>query len=254
MECSERGIELEGAPEWGDAEAVLRLLRDIADRRGLGALLADGVRAAAARIGQGCQSWAIEVKGLELPMHDPRGKKGMGLAYATAPHGAVHMQAGFDPAFEMSNPYPELGPFEPVDRLSLQGKAEQVKAVQDYWGMLGDTLGFCKFPASPFRPLTPSRVAEAVRLATGWDTDVQKLVQVGERIFNLCRLFNVREGIRRKDDTVPARLSEPLPEGRFRGASLSAQDLSTMLNEYYELRGWNADGVPLPETLARLCL
>ena len=254
MECAERGIDLGRSLRWGDTEAVFELLKEIAYQQGLGAMLANGVREAARQIGQGSEAWAVEVKGLELPMHDPRGKKGMGLAYATAPHGAVHMQGGFDPAFEVGNPYPELGSFDPVDRRSLQGKAQQVKAVQDYWGTLGDSLGFCKFPASPWRPLTPTRVAEAVRLATGWDIDLAELLEAGERIFNLCRLFNVREGVRRKDDTVPPRLAEPLPEGRYQGETLNAEDLATMLDEYYALRGWDEDGVPRPETLARLGL
>lgn len=254
MECTERGIELEHPLRWGDAEAVSELLKEIAYRQGLGASLADGVRAAARRIGQGSEAWALQVKGLEMAMHDPRGKKGMGLAYATAPHGAVHMQGGFDPAFELGNPYPELGSFEAVDRRSLHGKAQQVKAVQDYWGMLGDSLGFCKLPASPWRPLTPTRVAEAVRLATGWEITLAELVEAGERIFNLCRLFNVREGARREDDTVPSRLAESLPVGRYQGETLSAEDLAVMLDEYYALRGWDDDGVPRQGTLARLGL
>ncbi|MBM4466335.1 MAG: aldehyde ferredoxin oxidoreductase family protein [Chloroflexi bacterium] len=254
MECWERGIDLGRPLPWGDAETIFTLIEEIAYRRGVGAILADGIRTAAARVGQGSEAWALHLKGLELPMHDPRGKKGMGLAYATTNRGGCHMQTIHEDALTIGGPFPELGLDTAMSRTQLEGKAYLIKITQDYFGTLGDTLGICKFPMNAWRPYTPTRVAQAVALVTGWDITLEELLTAGERIYNLCRMFNVREGIRRADDTVPARLGEPLPEGASAGESFSAEDLAKLLAEYYMLRGWDENGIPKPETLARLGL
>ena len=254
MECWERGIDLGRPLPWGDAETILALLEEIAYRRGVGALLADGVRKASEKVGQGSEAWALHVKGFEMAFHDPRGKKGMGLAYATANRGACHLQTIHEDALEAGGPFPELGLDTAMSRKQLDGKAYLVKVTQDYFGSLGDTLGICKFPANAWRPYTPTRVAQAVALVTGWDINLEELLTTGERIFNLCRMFNVREGISRVDDALPARLGEPLPDGASAGETVSAEDLEELLDEYYELRGWDKNGIPTPETLARLGL
>jgi aldehyde:ferredoxin oxidoreductase len=254
MECWERGIDLGRPLLWGDVEAVLGLIEDIANRRGLGALLADGVRAAAESTGQGSEAWALHAKGQELPLHDPRGKKGMGLAYATANRGADHMQTIHEEALVTGGPFPKLGLDTAMSRTQLEGKAFLVKTTQDYFGTLGDTLGICKFPMNAWRPYTPSRVAEAVALVTGWDIDLDELVTTGERIFNLCRMFNVREGVSHVDDRSPPRLAEALPEGASAGERFTDEDLEQILPEYYALRGWDEHGIPEPATLSRLGL
>jgi len=252
MECWEQGIDLGRPLPWGDAETILTLIEEIAYRRGLGGLLADGVRKASARVGQGSEAWALQVKGLEMALHDPRGKKGMGLAYATANRGACHLQTIHEDAMEAGGPYPELGLDAAMSRKQLEGKAYLVKATQDYFGTLGDSLGICKFPMNAWRPFTPTRVAQAVALVTGWDVSLEELLTAGERIYNLCRLFNVREGITRADDTLPVRIGEALPEGESAGETVRPEDLQKLLGEYYELRGWDEKGIPTPETLARL--
>jgi len=254
MECWERGIDLGRPLPWGDPETLFLLIEEITYRKGVGAILADGVCEAARRIGQGSEDWAMAVKGQELPLHDPRGKKGMALAYATVNRGADHMQSIHEDAMEVGGPFPELGLSEPMSRFQLEGKPYLVKITQDAFGVMGDTLGVCKFPMNAWRPLTPSRVARLVHLVTGWDFDLQDLLLVGERIFNLCRLFNVREGVRREDDTIPGRLGVPFTEGASAGETVTAEDLSTMLDEYYALRGWDDDGVPTAATLAKLGL
>jgi len=254
MECWERGINLGRPLPWGDAKTIFTLIEEIAYRRGVGAILADGVKAVAARVGQGSEAWALEVKGLELAMHDPRGKKGMGINYATANRGACHGQTIHEDALELGGPFPELGLNTAMSRKQLEGKAYMVKITQDYFGTLSDTLGVCKFPMNAWRPYTPKRLAQAVALVTGWDITLEELLTVGERIFNLCRMFSVREGISRADDTVPARLGEPLPEGGSAGETFSAEDIAKSLEEYYKLRGWDENGIPTPETLARLGL
>jgi len=254
MECWERGIDLGRPLPWGDVETIFTLIEEIAYRRGVGALLADGVRQAAAKVGRGSEAWALHVKGFEMAFHDPRGKKGMGLAYATANRGACHLQTVHEDALEAGGPFPELGLDTAMSRKQLDGKAYLVKITQDYFGTLGDTLGICKFPTNAWRPYTPTRVAQAVALVTGWDINLGELLTAGERIFNLCRMFNVREGISRADDALPSRLGEPLPEGASAGETVSAEDLEKLLEEYYELRGWDRNGIPTPETLVRLGL
>lgn len=223
-------------------------------RRGIGDLLAEGVQAAAQKIGKGSEGWAMQVKGMEVPMHDPRGKKGMGLAYATSFKGADHESTMHDEAFQRDNVLPELGLTVAMNRKQFAGKAALVKTLQEYWGVMSDVVTICKFPMVPPRPLKPALLVELVNAVTGWRLTVQEFVTTGERIFNLARLFNLREGIGRKDDRLPARFEEVLAEGGSAGESYPRQELEKLLDEYYALRGWSADGTPMPETLSRLGL
>jgi aldehyde:ferredoxin oxidoreductase len=258
MECKERGALTEEDVgfdlRWGDPEGILRLIRMIAMREGIGEVLAEGVRRAAQSIGKGSQDWAIHVKGLEIPMHDPRGKKGMGLAYATALKGADHESAIHDECFERENALPELGFVKSMGRKEFQGKPLMVKKTQELWGILSDALPVCKFPMAPPRPLKPGRLVSALRFVTGWDISLEEFLTVGERIFNLGRLFNVREGVGRIQDVLPNRFSERLQEGGSVDEAITKEDLDGMLDEYYELRGWSREGIPKEETLSRLGL
>jgi aldehyde:ferredoxin oxidoreductase len=212
------------------------------------------VKRASEKIGKGSQALAMHIKGLEIPMHDPRGKKGMALAYATAIKGADHESAMHDDPFERENALPELGYVKPMGRKEYHGKPELVKKTQELWGILSDALPICKFPMAPPRPLKPGRLVSALRLVTGWDISLEEFLQVGERIFNLGRLFNVREGVDRTLDVLPDRFSEHLQEGGSAGETITKVDLERMLDEYYTLRGWTEDGIPKKETLVRLGL
>lgn len=254
MECWERGINLGRPLSWGERNTILQLIEEIAFRRGLGKLLADGLKAAVAQVGHGSEAWALHVKGLEMAMHDPRGKKGMGLSYATANRGGCHLQIIHEEALEPGGPFPELGLNKSMSRKQLAGKPYMVKITQDYFGTLNDSLGICKFPTNAWRPFTPGRMVETLSLVTGWDISLANLLETGERVYNLCRLFNVREGVSRADDVLPPRLSEPLPSGATAGEIITPEDLSKMLDEYYQLRGWDKRGIPLPETLNKLGL
>jgi len=258
MECFEKGVltkEDIGFPlKWGNHEAMMRLIEMIAKREGIGDILAEGLRRAASRIQGGSEKWAIHVKGLEMAMHDPRGKKGIGLSYATSHKGADHMESMHDEAFERDNALPELGFTKSLSRKSKAGKALLVKTLQDYWGTMADCLVSCKLPFIPPRPFTPTRAVEALNNVTGWDLSLDEFVLAGERVFNLCRIFNVREGVRRKDDVLPERLGETLKEGGSAGESFTKDDLDSLLDEYYSLRGWTKDGVPTKETLHKLGL
>ena len=258
MECRERGVLTEGDVgfdlKWGDPEGILKMIRMIAMRDGIGDELAEGVREASEKIGKGSQGWAMHVKGLEIPMHDPRGKKGTGLAYATAIKGADHESAMHDECFERENALTDLGFVKPIVRKEFQGKPLVVKKTQEFWGILSDALPVCKFPMAPPRPLKPGRLVSALRFVTGWNISLEEFLTVGERIFNLGRLFNVREGVDRILDVLPNRFSERLQEGGSAGEAITKEDLDRMLDEYYDLRGWSRDGIPKEETLDRLGL
>jgi aldehyde:ferredoxin oxidoreductase len=258
MECRERGVLTEGEIgfdlKWGDPDGILKLIQMIAMRDGIGDVLAEGVRKASEKIGKGSQGWAIHVKGLEIPMHDPRGKKGMGLAYATAMKGADHESAMHDECFERENALTDLGFVKPIGRKEFQGKPLVVKKTQELWGVLSDALPVCKFPMAPPRPLKPGRLVSALRFVTGWDISLEEFLTVGERIFNLGRLFNVREGVDRNQDVLPNRFSERLQEGGSADEAITKEDLDRMLDEYYNLRGWSREGIPKEETLQRLGL
>jgi len=260
MECYERGIlsrdDLDGIDlHWGNADGMLQLLGKMAQREGIGDLLAEGSRRAAEKVGRGAERFAMHVKGLELAMHDPRGKKGIGLGYAVSPRGGSHMDLAHDPSFENEANAKTLGLPHALDRFATEGKPRLERMAADIMTVL-DGIGACGFLYYCFYGRVPLAVTvRAISAITGWDLTEQEFVKVGERNNNLARAFNVREGVTRADDTLPLRLmEEALPEGRSAGHTVSAEDLSSMLDEYYRLRGWSPDGKPTAATLQALGL
>lgn len=239
MECRQRGI-LPEAPEFGDADGQAELLEDMAYRRGLGALLADGVKAAAERVGKGTDHFAIHVKGMELPGYEPRATWGMALAYATSDRGGCHQRA-----------WTVLGELDGyLPRFSTEGMAATVKTIQD------ERAAAYSLVVCDFAPYEQERALACLRHVTGWDITEEEYLAAGERTWNHTRLFNVREaGVSRKDDALPPRMLEdplPMPPRGEQKVSLGRGELDKMLDEYYELRGWNRDGRPRTETLKRL--
>lgn len=262
MECYERGIisesDIDGIQaSWGNIEATLMLIEKIAKRDGVGDLLAEGIRKAAQKIGKGSKRYAMEIKGLEVPMHEPRVKKGLGLSYATSIRGACHMQAFHDPSFEQENIAPEIGISKALNRHDTsRKKVKAIKLSQD-WVAVTNSLLLCTSPAwVGFNYTRPAFIIEALNAITGWKFKPSDLMVVGERINNLCRCFNSREGISRKDDYLPPRFTEdPLPDGPSKGQRISKKELENMLNEYYELRGWDKEtGKPTKQKLKELDL
>jgi aldehyde:ferredoxin oxidoreductase len=226
---------------FGNGTVALRLLEDIAYRRGIGDLLAEGVRSVAAEIGGGAERFAMHVKGLELPAYDPRAGFGTGLTYAVTPRGGCHRRA-WPPAKEV------LGGVPPY---TTEGKAAMVKGMFDERAIL-HSLVVCDFHPSAL-PITIQEYAEFVTAATGHVYTTEDWAQAAERIETTIRLFNVEAGLGRKDDTLPPRLLEnPLPDGPARGQLFGREGLAMMLDEYYALRGWDQQGVPLVESLQRL--
>jgi aldehyde:ferredoxin oxidoreductase len=248
-EAMERGLiepDQAGEPRlaWGEPEPVLALVKQIAHREGLGALLADGVRAAAARLGPEAERFALHVKGLELPYHDPRGFADIGLNYATAGRGACHLESlSYWRGYGLEWPGWQEGE---RDRFASD---EAAVRIQDFMAVY-NPLGLCKFIIKG--KIDPAWTAELVNGATGWEWTADDVTRVGERIFNLKRLINLRLGVTRADDGLPRRfLTEPRPSGTAAGV---LPDLEHMLPMYYELRGWDAEGGPTQGRLGELGL
>lgn len=249
MECYEKelvpraefGINAE--PKFGNKEALLELISKIALRQDIGELLANGVKKAAAKIGQGSEDFAIHVKGLELAGHSARGYKGMTLGYAVSNRGGSHM--------DMRHVEERSGKF---DRKSIDGKPELNYNIQSST-VIRDTLGYCTVIESAFgRVGISDAMIEVLNGVTGINFDKDSLQLLADRIWNLERAFNVREGKGREEDTLPPRfMNEPIPEGPSAGMIAKPEELEKMLNEYYHLRGWDIkSGIPTKETLERL--
>jgi aldehyde:ferredoxin oxidoreductase len=253
LEAAERGIlkEDEGKRidlDWGDGKAIVSMVEKIGRRDGLGYLLGEGVMRAAAKLRGGCEAFALHVKGLEPPGHDPRAYNSLAVGYATGNRGACHLQ-GMSYAFERSVTMPEIGLNEIQDRLGTVKKGEFVARTQDLMSLF-DSLKFCKFTL--YGGLKITDALGYLNAVTGWDISQAEFLKAGERIYNLKRMYNVRCGITRKDDVVPTRmLREKRGEG---GSAENLPPFSEMLNEYYRYRGWDESGVPSKEKLQELGL
>jgi len=230
---------------------MLTLLRLMAYREGIGGLLADGTKAAAAKIGKGSEKYAIHVKGLELPAYDVRGAKGHGLNFATSYTGADHNRGyAFQEIFGIPVPYA-------VDRFSAEGKGKLTKWNQDVRSVACDAATMCAFLLDMAVPaIATQNTANLMEAVTGLKLSAEEVQAVGERINNLARAFNAREGFTRRDDTLPERLmTEPLKAGASKGHFISKEDLKKMLDEYYTERGWDVNtGTPTRKKLTELGL
>jgi aldehyde:ferredoxin oxidoreductase len=243
MECSERGLLPQTQKlRFGQADDLLAIIPAIAERRGVGALLAEGSRRAAMEVGNASEYWAMHVKGLELPGYEPRSLKTMALGLAVSPRGACHNRSGAYEADFSGD----------VDRLQADpGRGAIVAASEDYAAVL-DSLIVCKFLRKCFSDFYGEGAALLSKV-TGWDCSGAELKRIGERVHNLKKLFNLREGWRAADDWLPERLlSETLPTGVAQGVGLSANELRQMIGGYYRARGWHDNGVIPDEKLNEL--
>jgi aldehyde:ferredoxin oxidoreductase len=254
MECYERGIlqkkDINGLePTFGDWKAQIELINMIAFRKGIGNILAEGVMRAAKHIGGEAEKLAVHIKGLESPAWGPRGSPATGLALATADRGGCH-QRGTPLIYEIygkgnwPNGYP-------LKRLETKGKADVTIWLQNHLTALY-LLVTCEIFS--WTGITNERHASLVSTATGWDISYPKLLEYGERVWNLIRVFNWREGFRRIDDDLPPRFKEPLPSGPAKGHRFTDKDIKIMLDEYYNKRGWDENGKPTRRKLLELNL
>ncbi len=248
MECYEKGLLPEEYTEglnigFGNYHAALSLLEDIAYRRGIGNLMAEGVRGMAAALGKDSEHFAMHIKGLEFAAYEPRVGLGTALSFAVSPRGACHRRA-WPPSIEV------LGNVEPY---KIEGKAEIVKKLVDENSIFHSML-ICDFPAK-WIPLAVGDFVDYMKYATGFEYTEGDLWQAADRIETLIRLFNTREGLTRADDTLPPRvMKDAMPEGATKGNYVKKEQLDTLLDEYYSIRGWDVKGKPTKVTLEKLSI
>ncbi len=247
MECFENNILNESDTggiilKFGNSEAMIQMIEKIAKREGLGDILAEGVKRAAEKIQNGAQEFAIHVKGQELPMHEPRLKQGLGLGYTISPTGAEHMHNLHDTVIASEGSIANFNTFGILTPLQLDDlSAQKVRALiyQMNWGALGNALVMCYFV-----PWNSFEQTEIVRAVTGWNTSTFELMKVGERIMNMTRIFNLREGFTSDDDRLPDRFFQPHTSGALAETSIDLEKFSEAKNIYYEMMGWDKNGVP----------
>ena len=250
MDCHENGIlsheELDGIDaHFGNADALVQLVEKIGKREGIGDILADGVKIAAEKIGKNSIQLAQQIKGLEVPGYDLRCLKTTALSFAVSFRGADHNRSG---AYSM-----ELK--GKVDRLKAEkGRGKLVKDAEDIYALI-DSLIICKNAKGTLYKKI-EEMAKLYNLVTGIEMTTEQLGIAAERISTLAKLINIREGFSRKDDTLPWKvMNQPITEeGPAKGAVVTQEELDLLLDDYYQARGWNADGIPTKDTLQKLGL
>jgi len=266
MELYEKGILDEKATdglklEWGNEEAMYEMIRKIAHREGFGNTLADGFKGAIAKIGKGCGYYAIQIKGMSNLHSDERPTPSFALGIATSTRGADHLRSR--PAIDMYGLPEDLlketygGPVS-ADYNSYEGKSRMVWW-QELLYAVTDSIGICKFQTVFCAVHAPKwkEFSKLIQLTTGMEISKAQLMKIGERIYTIERLFNLREGFSRKDDDLPERyFKEPTPIGLpvARNKKINREKFNKMLDEYYELHSWDNNGVPTTETLKKLGL
>ncbi|OQY18620.1 MAG: hypothetical protein B6I34_10495, partial [Anaerolineaceae bacterium 4572_32.1] len=263
MECHQRGLldDPDFSLEWGDVDTVLGLIERIAHRQALGNLLADGARRAAEAIGPEAARYAMHVKGMELPRQEPRVAKGFGLGHATSNRGADHLYAL--PTIDLASNLEAASRFFPPEIIPalMDPDDETYKpdlvVFSEHYCAVSDALGVCKFTTAETYALFPDDLARGLSALWGREVTAEDLLTAGERIVNLERLYNVRLGLSRTDDRLPTRFTgEPLDVQSFDHSEPThvarLRDFDRMLARYYQLRGWDENGIPTPETLQRL--
>jgi len=253
MEASDRGLIPDHIP-WGDGRAIIETVRKIALREGIGDLLAEGSRRAARELGPEAEAFACHVKGGEVPMHEPRGKVGLGLSYATSFRGATHLEGFHDSMAEADNAAPEFGFNSGISRFQLEGKAPLVKTFEDVNSWC-DSLIMCIFTFLPTGKFANWREVNAVVSAVvGRPIEKEAMLEFGERNYNLCKLLTIREGWTKTEDRLPKRLLQALPKGGSAGRPIDEAGFAKLVADYYAVRGWDGEGRPTPELLRRLSL
>lgn len=241
MEASEKDL-IEEDIEWGDSEKIVELIDEIARRKGLGEMVAEGIDEFAEEIEA---DFAVTSKGLEIPMHDPRGKKGLGISYATSPRGGTHMEGFHDDFREES---PEIGVNSLADRFSWQGKPYATKRFEDLQSFLNSCV-FCAFTANyAGENYNAHLIRRMVNATTGMNIGPGQMLDIGERNFNLLRIYSAREGYTRNKDKLPKRLRKALPRGASSDSPIPEDKIQEAIDKYYELRGWEEKG-PTAEKL-----
>ena len=250
MDCYEQGIltkeQMDGIDaKFGNHEALVALLHKIGKREGIGDILAEGVKIAGEKIGKGAEKLAQHIKGVEVTGYDLRALKTAALGFAVSFRGADHNRHGAY-GFDVKGK---------VDRLKAEkGRGKLVKDMEDMYTVI-DSLIVCKFSRGTYYEGFQD-LAKVYSLVTGFETSAEEMRRSGERINNVARLFNVREGFGRKDDTLPYKVMNlPIPdEGPSKGSYVTQAELDLLLDDYYEVRGWTKEGIPTIKKLKELAM
>ncbi len=253
MECFEKGAltlkDTEGLElTFGNASAMVEMVQRIALRQGLGNLLAEGSKRAAQAIGKGSEEWAMQVKGEEIPMHEPRYKQGMGLHYSVHATGADHCSGIHDDLVNKKLPeWDRIGLAESVPVYEMSGRKARMLYEVGLWRHLGNYVGLCLFV-----PWSNEQITRAVEAITGWPMSSWKLMKTVERGITLARIFNLREGFSSRDDRLPRRFSSSPADSNLKGVGVDPEKLSAAQKAYYQMLGWDEAGVPTPGRLIEL--
>lgn len=254
MECFENsyinkkdtdGMDL----RFGNAVAMVKMVELIGERKGIGDLLAEGVRRAAKQISKGAENFAIHVKGQEVPLHEPRLKRGLGVGYAVSPTGADHMHNMHDTQFASAIPeqFKSLGILEAVPIADMGPRKIHLLRRVMLWESLNNCLVMCALV-----PWSVQQKVDIVRSVTGWNTTSFELMKVSERANTLARIFNIREGFTEKDDWLPARFFDPKTSRVLSCPAINPDSLRRAKATYYGMMGWNEEGIPERTTLEEL--
>lgn len=249
MECFENGIlttrDTDGVElKFGNADAMLQMVEMIARRRGVGDLLAEGTKRAAGKLGRGADAFAMHVKGVEIPMHEPRVKQGLGLIYAVGAGGADHCSGMHDTGYTTNSPAFEhlrgMGATRPLPANDLSDEKVASQRASHLWNLFLDSVVCCQFV-----PWSVDELAEIVRAVTGWSYTTHEAVKLGERVATLGRLFNLREGITSAHDNLPKRMFGPTRAGALKNGGIDPEKFGHAVRTFYAMMGWDEEtGVP----------
>lgn len=252
MECYENGLigESDTGREirWGDADGMLHMIATIAERKGFGDILADGIRNAVREVGEDSRDFAVEIKGLDLPAHDPRAFFALAVNYATGNRGPCHERGNPQVAYQ-GFLLPEAGIRELPDRFEMEGSERIAIAYQDY-GTLTNAFVLCKFMFFGGMGLTD--MLHVLNAITQWDMSIDDMLTSAKRVFTLQRVLNTRLGVCRADEVLPKRVLTRTEDGGHAGMIPSG--FESALDRYYALRGWDSNGIPTLTTLRSLGL
>jgi aldehyde:ferredoxin oxidoreductase len=255
MECYENGLLSSEAVDglqlnFGNAEVMLELLEKIARRQGLGDLLAQGSKKAAEIIGKDSIKFAMQVKGLELPYHAPRLNQGLSIHYSVHAVGADHVSGTIDHTLPgMLDNWDRIHVAENLPPTELSPRKARMAYELGLFRVMPNHLGLCSFV-----PWNISEMRDAVEAVSGWPATTWKLMKAAERVITMMRIFNLREGFTRNDDRLPERFHESPQQGPLKDVKIDPDAHREAVEVYYQLMGWNRDGVPTRACLTALDL
>ncbi|MFX0044108.1 MAG: aldehyde ferredoxin oxidoreductase family protein, partial [Candidatus Hodarchaeota archaeon] len=255
MECYEKGILTDKntnglSLKFGNGEAMVKMVKMIAIREGLGDILAEGVKIAAEKIKNGANEFAMHVKGQEIPMHEPRLKQGMGVGYSVSPTGAEHMANMHDTSFTNEGAlltHSAIGILEPLETNDLSAKKIRILTYYTNWQNASNAVLMCYF-----LPWDYYDIPEILKAVTGWYTSTFELMKVGERITTMARVFNIREGFTKEDDILPKRFFQPTTSGALSKTAINPDEFEKARSTYYRMMGWDDNGIPTKAKLEEL--